>query len=302
MTDMSVVIVTRDRTELVLHAIETTLRQSVQPEIVVVDDGSIDGTAEIVRQEFPQVALFRTPESRGSVAQRTHAAGIARGKIVVSIDDDVAFQSDETLEHTRTEFDHPRIGAVAIPYVEAHEAPRVRQLAPSIGGPYATFRFAGGAHAVRRDLFLWLGGFRSDLVQQGEEADFCLRMLAAGYVTRLGSAPALLHELAPPYDTRRIAYYGRRNDVLYAWRNVPMPYLAGRALKVAARSVEVALRLREPRASLSGTVAGVRSAVHERHLRSPVSREVYGLARRLKSRAAVPLSEIEPLLPPIAAQ
>jgi hypothetical protein len=66
----SVVIATKDRKEELHRAISSAIRQTESVEIVVVDDGSVDGTSEMVRSEFPQVGLDRTPISLGQAARR----------------------------------------------------------------------------------------------------------------------------------------------------------------------------------------------------------------------------------------
>jgi glycosyltransferase involved in cell wall biosynthesis len=58
--DITVLIPTRDRRELVLNAIKTVLAQTVAPaEILVVDDGSNDGTAEAIAALAPTAAQIR---------------------------------------------------------------------------------------------------------------------------------------------------------------------------------------------------------------------------------------------------
>jgi hypothetical protein len=104
---------------------------------------------------------------------------VARGDVIFSLDDDAVFSSPFVVEQTLRDFSHPQIGAVAIPYIEPHKANKEMQRAPSRDDVWITASYIGTAHAVRRDVFLALGGYREHLVHQGEEGDFCLRMLAA---------------------------------------------------------------------------------------------------------------------------
>jgi hypothetical protein len=104
---------------------------------------------------------------------------VALGDVVFSLDDDAVFSSPLVVEQTLRDFSHPRIGAVAIPYIEPHKANKEMQRAPTREDVWITASYIGTAHAVRRDVFLALGGYREHLVHQGEEGDFCLRMLAA---------------------------------------------------------------------------------------------------------------------------
>jgi hypothetical protein len=99
--------------------------------------------------------------------------------VIFSLDDDAVFSSPFVVEQTLLDFSHPRIGAVAIPYIEPHKANKEMQRAPTREDVWITASYIGTAHAVRRDVFLALGGYREHLVHQGEEGDFCLRMLAA---------------------------------------------------------------------------------------------------------------------------
>ena len=298
--DATVVVVTHNRKDLLKRALQSALEQTAAPEVVVIDDASADGTAEMLRRDFPQVRLFQAAGPRGYVEHRTVGARLARGRVIVSIDDDAFFMSPTTVEQVLDEFDHPRIGAVAIPYVEDHEAPRVRQQPPAPAPIFATFRFTGCAYAVRRDVFVRLGGYRRNLVEQGEETEFCLRMLAAGYVTRLGNAVPLRHLSAPPYDVASKCRYDARNAVLHAWWNVPMPYLLARLVKVVGGTGVAGVRLRHPIATAHGLGLGVKEAVAgQAGPRSPVERDVYRLAHILKTRGAIPLPEVETRLPPL---
>lgn len=217
----SVVITTKNRKEELLKAVESALRQHVLLEVIVIDDGSTDGTAEELKKKFsvfsfqspgeqpattdsllatapealsldsgrstldPQTAakpllrLIRNEVSAGYIIRRNEGARVARGDVIFSLDDDAVFSSAFVVEQTLRDFSHPRIGAVAIPYIEPHKANKEMQRAPTREDVWITASYIGTAHVVRRDVFLALGGYREHLVHQGEEGDFCLRMLAA---------------------------------------------------------------------------------------------------------------------------
>ncbi|MGH7213703.1 MAG: glycosyltransferase family 2 protein, partial [Tepidisphaeraceae bacterium] len=229
--DATVVITTKDRKDELRRAVASAVAQvGAAVEVLVIDDGSTDGSSDMLRAEFSTVRVERYERSLGLIVRRNHAAALATAPVILSIDDDAVLVSTHTVAQTLTEFDHPRVGAVAVPFVDIKQGPQVRQRAPDFARVYVASSFIGTAHALRRDLFLKLGGYREQLFHQGEEADYCLRMLDAGCVVRLGSADPIHHFESPRRDFRRMDVYGRRNDVLYAWHNVPLPYLPGHLL------------------------------------------------------------------------
>ena len=73
---------------MVLTAIESALAQDeYQPEVVVVDDGSTDGTARAIRTRFPEVKLISTP-GLGPGLARNEGARAATGHLLMFLDSD----------------------------------------------------------------------------------------------------------------------------------------------------------------------------------------------------------------------
>src|SRR4030088_3482036 len=128
--EASVVIVTKDRKSELRRAITSAIRQTEPLEIVVIDDASSDGTSDMIRLEFPQVRLDRSPISLGVVAQRNRGALLCSGDVVFSIDDDAEFSTSKVIEQTLAGFSHPRVAAIAIPYIEPHKCQLEFQKAP----------------------------------------------------------------------------------------------------------------------------------------------------------------------------
>jgi GT2 family glycosyltransferase len=299
--DATVVITTKDRREDLSAAIESALAQSgAEVEVLVVDDGSSDGTSDMVAERYPAVRLERSERSLGYIVQRTRAATLARAPVVVSIDDDARFTSPATVARTLADFDHERIGAVAIPFLDVRAHGTVeRQVAPDGADRWITNVFVGTAHAVRRDLFLRLGGYRSALRHQGEEFDLCLRMLATGHVVRLGRAERIEHHESPRRATGALVRLAARNDVLRTAYLAPWPDAAADAAKQVVHHLAVGGRLGLRSAALRGIGEGLALAARTRDQRRPVGRGVMRADRTLRRRGPLPLSELEPLLPPV---
>src|SRR3954463_12160833 len=111
--DATVAITTRNRRDDLRAALQSAVRQQgCAIEILVVDDGSTDGTSEMVRAEFPHARVCRYEQSGGLTGRRNAAAPLASAPILVSIDDDAVFSSDTIVARTVADFDPPRIAAV----------------------------------------------------------------------------------------------------------------------------------------------------------------------------------------------
>ena len=282
----TVVVVTRNRWEDLRAALESAVRQEGSPEVLVLDDGSTDGTLDMVRGDFPSVRLIASEAPLGYIAQRNRGAELATGDIVVSIDDDARFSADNTVAQTLEEFADPRIGAVAMPLIHTSRGPEVLQRPPSPIGVWVTNAYIGTAHAVRRDLFLSLGGYRESLEHFFEEPDFCVRLMRAGHSVRLGHAQPILHSESPRRNLGRGVHYFCRNHLLFTFFYVPYPDVLARAPAVTVHVVWHALRMREPVAGVRGMLAALAYMATHRHERSPVSRADYRRWRSLRRRPA----------------
>lgn len=296
MATASVVIPTFNRKTHLRAAIESALRQSVPVEIVVVDDGSQDGTSEMVRNEFPNVIYRRYEDGpRGPSFARNRGTELATSPIVFPIDDDSEFASDQTVAQTLAEFDHPRVGAVAIPFINVRKDPNlVRTKAPDDRRIYVTHAYVGASHALRRDLFLSLGGYREEFFYMGEEGDLCNRMLAAGYFVRLGLADPIHHHESPIRVLSRSTKFTRQNDVLYVAYNVPFPHCIVHAAGTMWNGLRLSASQRGRYAldHLRGIASGYAIAVKRvRTRRKAVPPAVYKLFRRLKREGYLPMTE-----------
>lgn len=286
----SVLITTKNRREELRRALESVRAQTIEPDVLVIDDGSTDGTAEMILGEFPEVRLHRSERSLGLVVQRNTGMRLARGRVVVSVDDDAVLSSPRIVEQTLGDFDDPCVGAVAIPCVEGGREPPFRR--PTGTGVAVVSEFTGGSCAIRRDVFAQVGGFRESVFHQGEERDFCVRLLAAGWVVRLGRAEPIHHYPSPHRDLRRMDVYGSRNTILYAWHNEPFPSALIRMVEMSVKGVALGVRLGRPLNKVEGLLLGYRACWEERSERRPVSRQVNRVFRRLWKHGPLPLAEI----------
>ena len=157
--------------------------------------------------------------------------------------------------------------------------------------------YHGTAPALRRDLFCQLGGYRANFFHQVEETDYCMRLLNAGFVTRLSSANPILHYESPKRDRSRIFTYDTRNRILVAWYDVPAPYIFIHLPGTILQAIRHGTKHGYMWASLRGTIMGLATIATQLHKRRPVCRQSYRLSRYLRKHAPVRLDAVVHRLP-----
>jgi len=287
---VSVVITTKNRCSDLRTALESVRAQRGPAiETIVVDDGSDDGTNEMVKTHFPDVRLERRERSAGYISRRNEAAHLSRAPVIVSLDDDAVFSSPNTVAQTLAEFDSPTVGAVAIPFINVNRSAVVWQRSPNDGRMYEMFAYIGTAHAVRRDLFLTLGGYREFFFHQGEEMEFCIRLMDAGYVVKAGEADPIHHFESPKRVHSRMTIFGRRNDILFTILNVPTINLPFHLAGTSYKGLAAGIRQGHPLWAVQGLLRGYAAALGRLPMRKPVKRATYKRFRALKAAGMLPV-------------
>ncbi len=96
---VSVVIPTFNRKDFVLEAIDSVVNQTVKPfEIIVVDDGSTDGTGDLIKKKYPDV-VYIYQENRGVSAARNTGIKIAKGDYIALLDSDDLWKKKKLEKH-----------------------------------------------------------------------------------------------------------------------------------------------------------------------------------------------------------
>lgn len=301
---VSVIITSRNRSASLLRAVGSVLAQSVNVELLVVLDATEDGSERDLRSAFPTVDVLSDRMRRGPVVQRNRAAALTTAPILVWLDDDAELTSRRTLEQTCAQFEHPRVGAVGIPYTEPRLGSRLVQRAPA-PGVWLTDSFMGCCGAVRRQALDTVGELDESLFVQGEEPDLCARLLGAGWVTALGVADPAVHHVVADRRSATVTYYATRNQFL-----VPIGYGSGWPLvrDVVLRSAFSGARAVK-RHNAAAVARGMRDAASFSRLgrpRHPLPRPLHRLIQRLeierlRGRHVTQLHHVEARLPALAA-
>jgi len=112
--DVSIIIVNWNTKDLLQHCLASIYEQTVNIdyEIIVVDNCSEDGSAEMVKSEFKQVILIQNKENRGFAAANNQAIAIAKGRYILLLNSDTIVL-DKAIEKTISFADaHPQSGVI----------------------------------------------------------------------------------------------------------------------------------------------------------------------------------------------
>jgi hypothetical protein len=209
---ISVVIPSYQRRASISTAIETVLRQDQPPEeVIVVDDGSTDGSADAVRERFGQAVTVIERSNGGPSAARNTGIAAATGDVVAFIDSDnrwlphhltliramLRAHPESVLVSTQRSY---RFGNERIEDALSRDVAR-----EVIVGPLAVGLMT--SMAARRVALVASGGFEEGM-RYGEDVDLMLRLSLAGPFTMMR---ARTFEVARP-SSDSLSARGRASD------------------------------------------------------------------------------------------
>ena len=168
------------------EAVASILAQSYHPlEILIVDDGSSDGTAELGRS-FPEPVRYLRQENAGAVIARNRGAREARGSFLAFLDADDLWLP-EKLTRQMAELARDPALHCSVCLIQNFWMPELATEAQAWKDHVRAAPMPGylsDCMLVRREAFERLGGFDTTL-GHGDSADWFLRARAAGMVDRL---------------------------------------------------------------------------------------------------------------------
>jgi GT2 family glycosyltransferase len=227
---VAVVVITHNRREELLGALARLRALPEQPHVVVVDNGSADGTADAVRERFPEVELVASPENLGAVGRNV---GVARldTPYVAFCDDDTWWDPGSLARAADVLEAHPRLAVVTARIVVepgGTEDPIVAELRDSpvrgadwLPGP-ALGSFLAGASVLRREAFLEVGGFCERLWLGGEEELMAGDLAAAGWELCYLPELTVHHRASRVRDAHKRRRDGIRNTLWTTWLRRPL--------------------------------------------------------------------------------
>ena len=208
--------------------------------IVLVDNGSRDGTVHTVQRYFPEVAIIANPRNLGYVRANNQgiAWGLANGADwILLLNNDVVVMPSLLTELIRIGEEVPGAGIVG-PVMQRTLRPDILDMGGDMdfrwgqvwlrrysealqGQEWLPIDYVWGcALMARREIFEQLGGLDPTYVAYFEDGDLCLRARALGYRTVVALKARVTHQVGRSGEKRFLwqTYYRMRNHILFFLR------------------------------------------------------------------------------------
>ncbi len=263
---ISYIMVTMNRKEAALRCIASIVRQDYpQREMIVIDNGSTDGSLEAIASKYPWIRLISQPSNVGPAAARNLGIKAARGDFLIFVDDDAELRDTSAATQTLRYFAaDERVAivnfAVLNPTLGTHERDAIPRRDKCVfPTPYESAYFCACGFALRRAATAEIGLFWDRLFYYCEELDYAYAVAAKGLKIIHASDIAVLHwRVATGRPGGRRIYFNARNRLLIAARWLPVWTVLSTVVAWWLSLMVVALRYGHFRSLARGIADGLR--------------------------------------------
>ncbi len=214
---LDVLIVTWNRKSDLVRSIESIRSQSFQPaRVIVVDNGSEDGTRDLIPRDFPEVVFLPQRENLGACGGRNAGMGSVTSELVFFMDDDTELLP-ECLEEIANRFaSNSELGAVQ-PIIFLSDQDAGIETAPtSSPNPHPI----SAAWCVRTDA-LPPSPWPDHFVRQGEEMWVAMHLYHRGLESEIWPQAKCVHHQSEGGQREKVFYFFTRNSFLLYYQRFP---------------------------------------------------------------------------------
>lgn len=236
-------VITHNRRDELNPTLRSLTSLPERPHVVVVDNGSTDGTAVMVRQSHPDVTLLEPGENLGAVGRNVGVAAVAP-PYVAFCDDDTWYDPGALTRAADLLDAHPSVAVITTTLiVEPHgridaiceEMAQIRlDRVPGLPG-HPLLSFLAGVSIVRRTAFEHAGGFSERLWLGGEEELLASDLARAGWDMLYVPDVAAHHRASKARDSHLRRRHGIRSTLWFAWLRRPLRGALWRTARLTTR-------------------------------------------------------------------
>jgi len=211
--DVSIIVVAWNVRELLQNCLRSVFQETkdIEFEVIYVDNGSADGSVDMVRKEFPPVRIIENRENQGFIRANNQAIEVAKGRYVLLLNSDTIVLQNAIAKTVRFADSQPQAAAVACRVLNpdgtlqqncfrfyshlnmlfsatflssAFPKNRIFNRKIYAGWNYDSVRevdiVVGCFSLVRMEAIKQVGMMDEDFFVYGDDADWCLRFVKAG--------------------------------------------------------------------------------------------------------------------------
>jgi GT2 family glycosyltransferase len=215
-------------------------------EIIVVDNGSIDGSATWVSEKYPEIRLIVNPDNRGFAVANNQGIALGRGAYLALLNNDAWAEPDWLMELVAAVKADPQLGMAASKMMFVNQPAVINSTGICVdrsgiswdrsGGreagstdcePAFVFGPCAGAALYRRELFETIGSFDEDFFAYLEDVDLAWRAQWRGWKAIYVPSARVYHvHSATGHEGSSLkTYLLARNKIQLLVKNYPMPEL-----------------------------------------------------------------------------
>jgi len=224
---ISFIIVTYNSANDIGRCLDSVFQQPYRPfEVVIYDNASQDATAKLVEDRYPQAIFIRGETNLGFAEGNNRAVAHAHGEILVFINPDTYVDDDFLAPMVDFLNSCSEAGAVtpAIMVAGKENVLNAYGNCVHVSGmtycyqygrpnylkePFEISAISGAAFAMRRELFLKLGGFETSFFMYYEDTDLSLRIRLEGYKIFVIPRSVIYHAFKEQFHPNKIFYLER---------------------------------------------------------------------------------------------
>ena len=199
-------------------------------EVIIVDNGSTDGTLDFLHENYPQLQLIANSENRGVAPARNQGIAVAKGEKLLLLDNDTEATStaiNAMIEHLDK---HPQVGLCSCRLVDKEGIPQdsckpypglmiklrnvlgigiKTKFEPNEEGIIEPLYVIGACQMFPRAIVDKVGMLDDRIFYGPEDADWCLRIKKAGYHIHCLNNHTIVHDYRRSTKKRPFSKLGR---------------------------------------------------------------------------------------------
>ena len=280
----SVIIVTYNHKKYMEDCLTSVLANDPL-EVIVVDNGSTDGTPEFIEENFPKVKVIRSPRNLGYGGGNNLGVRHARGEYVVILNPDTKVGKNWLEELLKPLAKSERL--ITTPKILLYDGSAINTIGNIVHFTGLTFTrgyleplerydepeylsgISGACFAMRRDEYLELGGFDENFLAYNEDGEFSWRVHARGFKILYVPTSIVYHDYTLKVPPQKIYHLEKGRYIILrkylSWREFLLLLPSLLTTEVLTWGYSLLNGAKGVRFKIKGMIDGVRAEVKKIH-------------------------------------